>query len=604
MSFRFDRLPQRLLGALAGALVPTLATLHAAPSPTFGLTHAIQSERTAPESEESVHALDPRDVYDVRRYAIDIELDPGDRSIRGRVDLEARSKYDGVTSIAVDLSGAYRVQAVHLLREPRLTKGEPLIGQPLSFGHRDEIVTIELPRPLEPEQPFALSIHYGGRTPAPLYGRGDHPYQGVFWGETKAGHPRVDVACQTVDGSVWWPCKTANYHPGDKPDSVSVALTVPEPLVAVSIGKLVGEDVPRKGWRTYRWRLDAPTPTWAVGFAAADYRIIDREVPLPGLDRPLHLSFYSTPENVDRARAQLDTIPAILQAYVERFGDYPYPHAKLAVVDSLAWSSSGATLISYGSQYPAAAGKNAAPELRIDPFLAHELAHLWWGQSVTAETWSDAWIHESFASYGLHLLRESTLGRATAERILSDHKASITEKTRIRAHGRAAHCGRQAQTSALWYKGPLVLAQLRHYLDDDGAWFDCLKGLQQRGHLGFATTDDLIELLNERTGEDWTGYFQAWYSNAGLPRLDVHVTVIDGPSLLVRASNEQERGHPWRVPIDLAWQEGSQPRTHRIWLEPGPNGEAIECLQVPTDVRIEHLERLLGRIAVTLPADD
>ncbi|MFT7678018.1 MAG: aminopeptidase N [Planctomycetota bacterium] len=584
--------PALLALTLAVACFPSWA----AAGPQIGRTPAPVAHARASE--------DLRELYDVGTYLLHLELDPKNRILSGVVAMEATTTASKVRRVALDLFESWEVQSVELL-EGKLSFEHDLSGLALAHKHVGDHLFIDLPRPYAAEEHFRVAVRYAGTPPAPLGSEKRKPEHGFFWGTSKDGSPRVDVSCQYVGSHSWWPCKAAYFHPEDKPDRVLVALTVPEDLTAVSVGNLVSTSKPKAGKRTWRWSLDAPTPTWAVGFAVGPYTRIDQEVYLSGLKKPLSLSFYACPENVERARAQLATVPQILEVYSERFGPYPYPHNKLAIVDSLAASSAGATLVSYGSNYPAwnareevGVGKpECEADAGLDPILAHELAHIWWGQSVSARSWKDVWLHESFANYGVNLVREDLLGRDAADEDLFGWQTKVSSKSRVFPGEDAAYSSQKSLRSAIWLKGPLVLNQLRHYVDDDQAWFGALREMQSKHHLGFADTADLIALLEYRTGQNWSPYFNAWYYGSGRPRVDGVVYVMDN-ELSINANNEWRSGKGSRVPLDLVWFEGELKRKHRVWLRPGNNQYSIETKSRPQDVEIVNLERLLARIAV------
>ena len=596
----------QLVPAILALLAASACLSNQAAAQTAGPI-AGELQKPAPKSHRALNASDDlRNLYDVGAYRLSLTIDPKLRLLSGVVAMEATTTTSKVRRIAMDLFANWEVRSVQLL-EGELSFEQNLIGPDLAHKHVGDHLFVDLPKPLEAEQKFRIAVSYKGTPPAPRGNGKRKPQHGFFWGTSADGSPRVDVSCQYIGSHSWWPSKAAYFHPEDKPDRVLISLTVPQDLVAVSIGNLVSKSRPKPGWQTWNWRLDTPVPTWAVSFAIGPYVRIEREVTLPGLKQPLSLSFYACPENVERAKAQLATVPTILKVYTERFGPYPYPHAKLAIVDTLAVSSAGATLISYGSDYPAweasqqdtKAKPQCEADAGFDAILAHELAHIWWGHNISARSWKDVWLHESFANYGTYLVRESLLGRAAADKDLFNWQSKISSKSRIFPGERAAYSSQMSLRSALWLKGPLVLNQLRHYVGDDEAWFGALRDLQSQHHLGFADTSDLVALLEARTGHDWSPYFDAWYYSSGHPRVDVRVRIVDN-GLSIAASNDSRSGPGSRVPLDLVWYEAERKQERRIWLKPGDNKVFIDSTSRPSRVEATGLERLLARIAVRL----
>src|SRR5204862_6726107 len=122
------------------------------------------------------------------------------------------------------------------------------------------------------------------------------------------------------------------------------------------------------------------------------------------------------------AKLQFADVPKMLAVYEERFGPFPFPKSKYALVETTFWGMEHSTAVAYGSSFPAWCKKEGKPDpfasanRFFDYILVHESAHEWWGNAVSAKSWGHFWIHEGFATYAESVYVEETQGEAALAR--------------------------------------------------------------------------------------------------------------------------------------------------------------------------------------------
>jgi aminopeptidase N len=566
--------------AIAGALLGILAL--GAGGPTGGGTR----------QERPGETCDPRTAYDVLTYRLDLRVDPAERRIEGTAALEARALAAGLDEIVLDMHRDLEAQGVVAL-EGALDGSRELFGRPLPYRRDGDRIVCELAAPAAPGSTVRLGVRYAASP------RARNNFDGFHWRETEDGRPWIGTSFQMLGSHAWWPCKDSFFHPEDKHERLFLAFTVPAGLTAVGNGRLVGPTSAMSGWTTFRWEHPYPCPTYAVTLNVGPYVALEGELELPGSPQPVPHAYYVLPESVDKARVQFAALSDVLSAYSEAFGPWPFPDAKIGLVETSFWGMEHSTAVAYGSSYPdwiasKGAGERdpyAARNRWFDYILVHELAHEWWGNSVSAADWGDLWLHEGFATYAEGVYVEHRRGREEADRFFAE-QASYVHPKAVLYRGRGTNF-KQAFTGAVYSKGATVLNTLRHYVDDDELWWRFLREFQERHRFSSATTEDFRALLEELSGSDWSAFFEQWVHGSGYPRLSGRVLAQER-AVVLEIDNPSEPT-PFDVPLDLSWREGPGERRERVWLAPGANRLELPAAARPEDLRVLHLERLLGR---------
>jgi aminopeptidase N len=535
-------------------------------------------------------ACDLRTHYDVLAYRLDLRVDPARKRIEGIAALEARSLVPDLDELVLDVHRDLEVAGVAALEGP-LDGARELTGEPLGFLREGDRLVCELASPAAEGATVALAVRYAGSP------RARNDFDGFHWHETPDGRPWIGTSFQTLGSNAWWPCKDSFFHPEDKPERLFLRFTVPAGLTAVGNGRLVGATPAGGGWTTFRWEHPYPCPTYAVTLNVGPYVALEGQLELAGCPRPVPQAYYVLPGSADKARVQFAVVPDVLAAYSEAFGPWPFPEAKVGLVETSFWGMEHSTAVAYGSSYPdwiaQSGGKDpyAARNRWFDYVLVHELAHEWWGNAVTAADWGDLWLHEGFATYAEGVYVEHLRGRAEADRFFTEQAIYVHPKAVLhRGHGSTA---KEAFSGAVYSKGATVLHTLRHYVDDDELWWRFLREFQARHRFSSATTEDFRALLEQLSGADWSGFFEQWVYGSGFPKLAGRVLAAER-AVVLEVDNPIDPT-PFDVPLDLAWREGGEQRRERVWLAPGENRLELPTAAAPEDLRILHLERLLGR---------
>ena len=471
---------------------------------------------SAGDSETSGRPLPPEQAcFDVVHYDLDLEIDPGQKSIRGSLTMRALL-LAGTEDLILDLDGRLKVEGV------------TVNGEPVAFEHAGGEVRIHPSDALgKVGSEFEVKVRYGGKprvAPNP-------PWDGGFdWAETSQGEPWIATACQGQGADLWWPCKD---QPGDEPRDMSIRATVPKPLIVASNGRLLSVEEARPGWHTFTWWVSVPISTYSVALNIAPYATIEREyTSIAGETFPV--IYYVLTENLERGQALMEDILRQMAFMEKTFGPYPFRGDKYGVAETSHMGMEHQSIIAYGNRYR---GNPWGTQHGFDFLHLHEFAHEWWANLVTAENWKDFWIHESFATYAEALYVEELDG-------FEGYKLQMAEK-RGRMSNRGAIAPREGRSTNEMYfsdehpdapgidiynKGSWVLHSLRWLMGDE-KFFTFLRrmayptpdmeALLDGGQCRFSSTEELIEIAEGIAGEELGWFFELYLRQPKLPTLVV-----------------------------------------------------------------------------------
>ena len=415
--------------------------------------------------------------YKVESYDLELDYRVNSNRLSGKATITALAT-QALSRFSFDLSGLRASKVMVNGRRPqRFTQRAGKL-----------YITANLPDGAE----FTVDIQYGGN-PKPE----DSPWGELGWEELTEG---VIVASQPSGAATWFPC---NDHPGDKAH-YRMSITTDSPYQVVANGRLVSRRV--KASRT-TWVFDqaAPMATYLATVQIGSYDEV-------GLATTPVTTKGAIPGRLTREfRHDFGRQQDMMKLFSRQFGPYPFGGYTVVVTDDpleIPLEAQGISV--FGSNH--VDGRRGSERL-----VAHELAHQWFGNSLTPASWQHIWLNEGFACYAEWLWSEESRG------LTADQQVS-------KAHSRLKALPQDLMLSdpgpelmfddRLYKRGAITLHVLRKHLGDD-AFFELLKTWTKVHRHGSVTTAEFIALATTFSPDEEAlrHLFAAWLDSYELPPL-------------------------------------------------------------------------------------
>jgi aminopeptidase N len=299
------------------------------------------------------------------------------------------------------------------------------------------------------------------------------------------------------------------------------------------------------------------------------------------------------PEDREVGFKDLGQAPPILRFFEENLG--PYPYEKLANVQSATryGGMENAAAIFY-SEEAVADGKDSTP------LLAHEIAHQWYGNTVTEADWPHLWLSEGFATYLTGLYLEHARGEAALTKYMASARRRVAQFHEKMPDTPLVDTTFTDPNELLntnpYQKGAWVLHMLRHEVGTETFW-DGLRAYYDRYRNQNASTRDFRRVMEDVSGQDLKAFFDQWTRRAGHP-------VIDGTWTYDATTNEctvelrqTQDAAPFDVAVDVAIDTEPR-RSTTVFMRDGQGQTRVKCATAPSAVTLDPETRLLGEFSM------
>jgi aminopeptidase N len=455
----------------------------------------------------------PVDALD---YDLRLAIDPDAPLISGSVTITARVVESAVDSVEIDLYESMTVDSIAV--------DDSVAG----YSRTGNKVTVDLGKPPAAGDTVRIHIAYGGRPEAlgfgsfvfTEHGQDDERFDGVF------------SLSEPWYAPTWWPCI-------DRPDDKAtcrVTVEVPSGWTAVSNGTLADSAASSGGGVRMTWEEKYPIATYLVSVAATNYaHFHEAHRDLSGRD--IDLDYYVYPEHLSKAQIDFAETGAMIDSLSTIFGPYPFADEKYGLSEfSFRGGMEHQTITGIGERFLA-----SSDDYRW--ILVHELAHQWFGDSLTPADWRDIWLNEGFASYAEALYFEMLDGPAA----LSEYMAGLKRPQ----FADVIYDPIELFGITVYYKGAWVLHMLRRLIADD-AFFATLRSYVDTYSYGSVSTSDFREVCEAESGLELGWFFDQWLLEGGRPSYVYDWTASpSGSGWELALSIVQTGDRTFKMPLDV-----------------------------------------------------
>jgi hypothetical protein len=517
---------------------------------------------------------DARAPYEVSHYQVDVSFDPTRQWLDGRAMVRLKVKADAISNLTLRLAETLTVRSIYTSDFGRLLA--------LRVRGQNSII-VNLSGYATRGTELSLVITYSGRlepvspdreTVGPQF-----PQDSTLYSETSPfpGEPSMLYSTRTY----WYPqSAVAGYA------TATMHLTVPEPYHVVASGELApgspvvvpGRDRQPSG-RLYSFEARQPVRYLAClisRFVRVNMRTVSLVEPLASLagggspalpadpfpagsfNNEIDVAVETSPRQVSRGRSAAPVAAAVVEFYTSIVGDCPYPDLTLALIEKdLPGGHSPAYLSILHQPLPSGSSSwgndPAAFQNYPEYFLAHEVAHQWWGQAVGWRSYHDQWISEGFAQYFAALYASKSRGDA----LFNDLLRRMTRWARQQGQAgpvslgyRLGHIQGDSRIfrAIVYNKSAVVLHMLRRMVGDE-AFFRGVRRFYFGSRFRKAATEDVRAAFEKESGQALEAFFRGWIEGSGTPQVLVNWTRDAGAPPPVAVLRVEQRGKTFEFPV-------------------------------------------------------
>ncbi len=538
---------------------------------------------------------DARRAYDVVHHDLKVRFDPERLFLSGEDTMTLRLAAPS-SAVRLHLDDAFRVTSIssdageHLFFRVRDQNSVMVSLGSLGTGVGDVALTVRWEGRRDPGPLDSEAIQEGG-SPQGSAGAGHGPNALEQPGGVEPDVP-IDPVLIYSNRVSWYPVASADDYA-----TATVAIDVPARMAGLTGGDLLA-DVVEGERRKMTFRQDRPGKyvTVVVGKFQDAGTLAAGEVALHG---------WAVPRMRNKIEEALHQAAAITAFYRSAFGPAPYPSVAVALIEARTPGGHSPPGMVVVTDRPPLLRRS----LRDDPasfhdipgfFLAHELAHQWWGHGVAGQNYRERWISEAMAQYAATLWVRHAHGQETFEDVLERMERwalRASDEGPIHLGQRLGHVKGDAQIyrAIVYDKGALVLHMLRGVVGED-AFQRALQALQRDHRFQKIGSDTVREALQTASGRDLGPYFESWVHATGVPVLRTSSRSRSEGGGVRTTVTIGAQGLPGMVPLTIALDVDGREDRRTVELPAAGGQFTFDTARAPRKVTINPDHALLARV--------
>lgn len=530
----------------------------------------------------------PAKINDLVHTKLDVRFDYKKRYLYGKEWVTLKPHFYPTDSLRLDAKGM-DLKTIAVVKNGK--------NIPLKFRYDDSLtVAIKLDKVYRNNESYTIYIDYTSK-PNEIKQHGSAAIsdaKGLYFinpdGTEKDKPTQIWTQGESESSSCWFPTI-------DKPEQKTtdeISMTVPAKYVTLSNGRLALQKVNGDGTRTDTWKQELPHSPYLFMMAVGDFKIYKDKW------RNKEVSYYLEPKYAPYAKEIFGMTPELIEFYSTTLGvDYPwYKYSQIVVRDYVSGAMENTSATLHGDYV------QETPRQLIDAYydsgrstIAHELFHQWFGDLVTAESWSNLTVNESFADFSEMLWAEHKYGQDEADSHSNDalqsylNSPGANTKNLVRFH----YNNEMDMFDVVTYqKGGRILNMLRNYLGKDAFY----KGLNIYLKTNAYKTGEAHQLRlaeEEASGLDLNWFFNQWYYGAGNPDLNISYKYDEATKTETVYLQQAQEGQTFKLPMAIDIYAGGKKTRYNVWMNNKADTLSFPSATKPDLVNVDGDKVLLAK---------